>query len=101
MGLCYTGSGYDSVKMLAKVWETVDPDDYDAVGNTIRKLKYEGVCGAYSFDRLTQNPLVHPWQTPDVHSGISHLLFQVQDGKHTIIAPDVLAQAKLRAAPWF
>ncbi len=101
MGIVYTGSGYDTVKALASVWASVDPANYDAVGAAIRKLRYEGVCGTYSFDRPEQAPLVHPWQTEDVKAGISHLLLQVQDGKHKIIAPDELAEVKIKPAPWF
>ena len=100
MGIVYTGSGYDTVKMLATIWASVDPSDFDAVGAAIRKARYEGVCGTYTFDRPEQAPLVHPWQTPDVKAGISHLLLQVQDGKHRIIAPDVLAEVKIKPAPW-
>ncbi|MGT2439335.1 ABC transporter substrate-binding protein [Bradyrhizobium betae] len=101
MGIVYTGSGYDIVKMLAKIWQNVDPQDFDAVGTAIRKISYEGTCGTYTFDRPEQAPLVHPWQTPDVKAGVSHLLLQVQDGKHRIIAPDVLAEVKIKPAPWF
>ncbi|MDR3468626.1 MAG: ABC transporter substrate-binding protein [Xanthobacteraceae bacterium] len=101
MGIVYTGSGYDTVKALASVWATVDPANFDAVGAAIRKLRYEGVCGTYTFDRPEQAPLVHPWQTEDVKAGISHLLLQVQNGQHKIIAPDELAEVKIKPAPWF
>jgi len=101
MGIVYTGSGYDTVKALASVWASTDPANYDAVGAAIRKLRYEGVCGTYTFDRPEQAPVVHPWQTEDVKAGISHLLLQVQDGKHRIIAPEELAEVKIKPAPWF
>lgn len=101
MGIVYNGSGYDMTKMLAQIWGSVDPSNFDDVGAAIRKAKYTGVCGTYTFDRPEQCPLVHPWQTEDANAGISHLLLQVQDGKHTIIAPDGLAEAKLKPAPWF
>ena len=42
-----------------------------------------------------------PWQTDDPNAGVSHLLLQVQDGKHKIIAPDVYAEVKIKPAPWF
>jgi len=58
-------------------------------------------CGTYTFDRPEQAPLVHPWQTEDVKAGISHLLLQVQGGQHKIIAPDELAEVKIKPAPWF
>ena len=101
MGLVYTGSGYDTVKMLATVWAKLDPADFDKVGMAIRKLHYQGVCGTYTFDRPEQAPLVHPWQTEDVKAGISHLLLQVQDNQHRIIAPDELAEVKLKPPPWY
>ena len=100
MGIVYTGSGYDTVKLLASVWEKTDPSNFDAVGAAIRKARYEGVCGTYTFDSPEQAPPIHPWQTPDVKAGISHLLLQVQDGKHRIIAPDELAEVKIRPTPW-
>lgn len=101
MGIVYTGSGYDTVKLLASVWAKTDPSNFDAVGAAIKKARYEGVCGTYTFDRPEQVPLIHPWQTPDVKAGISHLLLQVQDGQHRIIAPDELAEVKIKPAPWF
>jgi branched-chain amino acid transport system substrate-binding protein len=100
MGIVYTGSGYDTVHLLASVWASVDPSNFDAVGAAIRKARYEGVCGTYTFDRPEQVPLIHPWQTEDVKAGISHLLLQVQDGQHKIIAPEELAEVKIRPAPW-
>jgi branched-chain amino acid transport system substrate-binding protein len=101
MGIVYTGSGYDTVKLLASVWEKTDPSNFDAVGAAIRKLRYDGVCGTYSFGSPEQAPPIHPWQTEDVKAGISHLLLQVQDGQHKIIAPDELAEVKIKPAPWF
>ena len=101
MGIVYTGSGYDTVHLLASVWASVDPSNFDAVGAAIRKARFEGVCGTYTFDRPEQVPLIHPWQTEDVKAGISHLLLQVQDGQHKIIAPEELAEVKIRPAPWF
>jgi len=101
MGMVYTGSGYDTVYMLAKAWATADPKDYDAVGNAIRKMRYEGTCGTYTFDRPEQAPLIHPWQTDKQSEGISHLLFQVQDNAHRIIAPEGLAEVPFKPAPWF
>ena len=101
MGMVYTGSGYDTVQMLAKAWAGADPKDFDAVGNAIRKMRYEGLCGTYTFDRPEQAPLIHPWQTENQNDGISHLLFQVQDNQHRIVAPKGLAEAPFKPAPWF
>lgn len=100
MGQVYTGSGYDTVHMLAQVWKDVDPSDFDAVGAAIRKLKYDGVAGTYTFDRPEQAPLVHPWQTDDAGEGVSHLIYQVQDDEHRIIMPDGLSESTYRKPSW-
>lgn len=100
MGQVYTGSGYDTVHMLAEVWKTTDPSDFDAVGNAIRKLKYTGVAGTYTFDRPEQAPLVHPWQVENVADGVSHLIYQVQDNQHKIFLPEALAETTYRKPSW-
>jgi len=38
--------------------------------------------------------------TDDPEAGQAHLIFQVQDGAHTIISPATHAQADMRPAPW-
>jgi branched-chain amino acid transport system substrate-binding protein len=100
MGMVYTGSGYDTVNILAKVWATVDPSDFDAVGMAIRGVSHRGVCGNYSFASADKGPLSYPNTTDDPDAGQAHLIFQVQDGAHTIISPAVVKQADFRPAPW-
>jgi len=100
MGEVYTASSWDTIHMLARVWETVDPSDFDAVGNAIRALRYEGLSGTYTFDRAQQRPLGYPWETDDLAEGIPHLIYQVQDNRHTIILPEPLAEAGYRTPHW-
>ncbi|MFN3937051.1 MAG: ABC transporter substrate-binding protein [Gemmobacter sp.] len=100
MGEVYTASSWDTIHMLAKVWETVDPSDFNAVGDAIRALRYEGLSGTYTFDRPQQRPLGYPWETDDLAEGIPHLIYQVQDNRHTIILPEPLAEAEYRLPPW-
>jgi branched-chain amino acid transport system substrate-binding protein len=100
MGLVYTGSGYDTVQILAQVWATVDPSDFDAVGKAIKAIRYRGVCGTYTFDNETNSATSYPNMTDDPDAGQAHLIFQVQDGRHKIIAPAVVAESALRPAPW-
>jgi hypothetical protein len=38
--------------------------------------------------------------TDDAESAQAHLIFQVQEGAHTIISPDSHKQADMRPAPW-
>ncbi len=100
MGMVYTGGGYDTAYLLAKAWNSTDPSNFDAVGDAIRKMKYRGVCGSYSFDKETQSGVSYPNMVKDPEAGQAHLFFQVQDGKHTIIAPTPINEAKFRKTPW-
>jgi branched-chain amino acid transport system substrate-binding protein len=100
MGMVYTGSGYDTVHILAGVWAAVDPSDFDGVGKAIKAVKHRGVCGTYTFANDMNCPISYPTQTDDAESAQAHLIFQVQDGAHTIISPNSHKQADLRPAPW-
>ena len=100
MGMVYTGSGYDTVQMLAEAWRNVDPSDFDAVGGFIRGMKYRGVCGTYTFSSETQNPISYPNQTDDPEAGLTHLIFQVQDQQHKIISPSPFIEVDFQPARW-
>lgn len=100
MGEVYTASAWDTIHMLAEVWETTDPADFDAVGNAIRALRFEGLSGTYTFDRPQQRSLGYPWETDDLAEGIPHLIYQVQDNRHTIILPEPLAESTYRQPHW-
>lgn len=100
MGMVYTGSGYDTVHILAQVWATVDPADFDAVGRAIKAISYRGVCGTYTFGTDSNSTTSYPNMTDDPEAGQAHLIFQVQDGQHKIIAPSAVAESALRPAPW-
>jgi branched-chain amino acid transport system substrate-binding protein len=100
MGMVYTGSGYDTTKLLAQVFAQVDPANHDAVGDAIRKARYRGVCGAYSFGNDTQSGTSYPNQTEDSEAGQAHLIFQVQDGAHKIIYPKPFNETNFASPPW-
>ncbi|NGM44312.1 amino acid ABC transporter substrate-binding protein [Rhodobacter sp. SGA-6-6] len=100
MGMVYTGGGYDAIHILAAAWAEADPADFDAVGNAIRAISHRGVCGTYTFATPEQTPLSYPNTTDDPEAGQAHLIFQVQDGAHTIISPETHKQADMRPAPW-
>ena len=100
MGMVYTGSGYDTVHILAEAWRKADPSDFDAVGRAIKGIRHRGVCGTYTFANETNSPISYPNMTDDPEAGQAHLIFQVQDGEHTIISPESHKQASLRPAPW-
>lgn len=100
MGMVYTGGGYDTVQLLAKAWGSADPDKFDQVNDTLRKMTYRGVNGFYRFDNPYQAPLHYPLETPKLDDGIAHLFFQVQGGQHRIISPDALKEVAFKAPPW-
>jgi branched-chain amino acid transport system substrate-binding protein len=100
MGEVYTSSGWDTIQMLAQIWATVPPEDFDAVGNAIRALKYEGLSGTYSFDRPEQRSIAYPWETDVLADGMPHLIYQVQDNQHRIILPLDLAEVPYVPQPW-
>ena len=100
MGEVYPASAWDTIHMLAQVWRTTPPEDFDAVGTAIRALRYEGIAGTYTFDRPQQRPLNFPWETDVLADGIPHLIYQVQDNHHTIILPAELAESTYRLPHW-
>lgn len=101
MGMVYTGGGYDAIQMLAQAWEQVgDPAKFDDVGNAIREMEYRGINGFYKIDPETNSGISYPNMTDDPESGQAHLFFQIQDDKHTIIAPSAFAEQPFRKAPW-
>ncbi len=100
MGLAYTGGGYDSIMILAGIWQDHEPENLKAVTDALRASTYRGVNGFYQWNNPYQAPLHYPLQTQDLNKGMAHLFFQVQDGQHRIIAPDALKEASFRPTPW-
>ncbi len=100
MGMVYTGGGYDTMMILAQAWKQADPDKFDDVTATLRKLTYRGVNGFYRFDNPFQAPLHYPLETQKLEEGVAHLFFQVQGGQHRIVSPDTLKEVAFKAPPW-
>jgi branched-chain amino acid transport system substrate-binding protein len=107
MGLVYTGNGYDIVQYLKRSWEaTGNPEDFEANCNWIRDNPYRGVCGMMDMRNEFQEALHYPDngfgnQADSPETGMSQLYVQVQDVQHKIIWPDLIAESKLRPAPWW
>lgn len=100
IGLCYTGSAYDTTYILKNAWANAEPENFKAVADYVRTHTYRGVDGAVSLDNEYQAALHYPLQTDDLSKGMAQLYFQVQDGAHKIIQPSVLAESKFRGFPW-
>ena len=101
MGMVYTGGGYDAIQILAQAWEKVgDPAKFDEVGEFIRAIEYRGINGLYKIDPETNSGISYPNMTDDPEEGQAHLFFQIQDDRHTIIAPSPFAEQPFKKAPW-
>ena len=98
MGLVYTGWCYDAVQVLAQAWNTVDPSDFAGVNKFIAENPYDGVTGHLDFSNVTTP--VYPTQVSDASAGVIQQFFQVQNGRHTVIAPKDYSEASFVNPPW-
>lgn len=98
MGLVYTGWCYDAVNMLADAWKTTDPADFPAVNDYLRTHPYDGVTGHIDFSDVSAP--VFPTEVSDPAAGVTYQFFQVQNGRHTTIAPEGFAEASFVKPPW-
>jgi branched-chain amino acid transport system substrate-binding protein len=95
------GVSYDQVNLLARAWGRLgDARDFTAVANELRHIVHRGVNGSYYFDHAGQCGLAYPDVTPDPSLGQAHLCFQVQHGRHRIVAPEPYCETRFAPAPW-
>lgn len=100
MGMVYPAWCYDMVNVLANAWKNVDPTDFKAVNEFIAKNPTDGVTGHLDFSAANGATPVYPDQVDDPSKGVTHYFYQVQDGRHTVIAPTNDAEAPFKAQPW-
>lgn len=100
MGLVYAGAGYDTGHLLARAWAEAVPEEFDKVGDFLRKARYRGVSGVYRFDNDTQSATSYPNQTDDPEGGQAHLIFQIQEDANRIIWPKPFDEVAFRPVPW-
>lgn len=98
MGMVYPAWCYDMVNVLANAWKNVDPSDFKAVNEYIAKNPIQGVTGFLDFSNGATP--VYPDQVDAASKGVTHYFYQVQDGRHTVIAPSDDAEAPYKAQPW-
>jgi branched-chain amino acid transport system substrate-binding protein len=100
-GQSHAGIAYDEVHLLAQAWAAIgNARDFEAVAGHLRRGAYRGVNGAYFFDD-DQSALAYPDMTLDPSLGQAHLVFQVQQGRHRILAPSPYAEASFRRPSWW
>lgn len=92
---------YDQINLLALAWSAHGrPHDFGRVARNLRTMVYRGVNGAYDLDRGGQTSAAFPDEIPDPSLGQAHLVFQIQDGRHRVIAPTPYAESTFRLPPW-
>jgi branched-chain amino acid transport system substrate-binding protein len=98
MGMVYPAWCYDMVNVLANAWANTDPSDFAAVNAFIAANPTDGVTGHLDFTNGV-TPL-YPTEIADSTKGVTHYFYQVQDGRHTVIAPVGDNEADFIPAPW-
>ncbi|WP_448616534.1 ABC transporter substrate-binding protein [Modestobacter sp. URMC 112] len=97
-GMSSSGIHFDMTRLLSSAWSRCQsPRDFREVGAALRGEVHRGVNGAYHLGGAGQTGLAFPDATPDASISQAHLVFQVQDGGHRIIAPSAYADAAFRA----
>lgn len=100
MGMVYPAWCYDMVNVLANAWSQVDPSDFAAVNEFIAANPTDGVTGHLDFSAASGAVPVYPDQVDSASAGVTHYFYQVQDGRHTVIAPADDAEAPFKPQPW-
>lgn len=89
---------YDAVQLLTRAWNEVEnPRRASEVSPRLRNLVHRGVNGTYWMNNPTQSPRTLLDHTLDASVAQAQLIFQVQNGRHRVIAPAPYAQATLLA----
>ncbi|MBS1842792.1 MAG: ABC transporter substrate-binding protein [Actinobacteria bacterium] len=97
-GMSQAGIQYDAVGLLSRAWSQVShPRDFAAVCGRLREGVHRGVDGVYWFGSPGQGVLSYPDETPDPSISQAHLIFQIQDAQHWVIAPSPFAEAPFRS----
>jgi branched-chain amino acid transport system substrate-binding protein len=101
-GWSQAGAAYDQVMMLAAAWTSVDADEAQEVVQYIRRWPYRGVNGVYYFSGSRSAPELYPDTTHDAALAQAHLVYQVQNGKQVLLAPEPFGSiSKFQSPPWF
>ncbi|WP_429945820.1 ABC transporter substrate-binding protein [Bibersteinia trehalosi] len=93
---------FDQVNILANVWRKSDyPRHFKQVTQGIRTLVNHGINGSYFFGNEHQIGLTYPDSTTDLSISQPHLIYQIQQGRNTVIAPSLFAESHFKLPNWF
>lgn len=100
-GQSQAGLAYDRIGLLVSAWSrTGQPRLFRDVLSDLRASINRGVNGAYFLGSAGQVGLAYPDDTADLSISQAHLVFQIQNGQDSIIAPAPYAQSTLQCPPW-
>lgn len=100
-GNSQAGLAYDRVKLLIGAWIRAEhPRLFKEVASELRTSINRGVNGSYFLGNEGQVGLAYPDDTRDQSISQAHLIFQVQNGRNTIIGPTPYATSRIRTPPW-
>lgn len=100
-GSSQAGLAYDRVHLVVGAWLRAEhPRLFKEVISELRTSINRGVNGSYYLGNDGQVGLAYPDDTGDLSISQAHLVFQIQDGRNTIIAPAPYATGKMRTPPW-
>lgn len=101
-GLSQAGLGYDRVQMLVNSWARVGTSRrFSHVTEDLRRIVHRGVTGACYLGSPGQAGLSFPADTLDLSMSQAHLVYQVQNGQHTILSPAPFAVERFKTPWWF
>lgn len=93
---------YDRVNILAGAWSRVgSARDFGNVVQDLRSSIYRGVNGSYFLGTDGQVGLTYPDNTADPSISQAHLVFQIQQDRHKIIAPSPYIEGTFELPWWF
>lgn len=100
-GNSQAGLAYDRVQLLVGAWIRAEhPRLFKDVASVLRTSINRGVNGSYFLGNEGQVGLAYPDDTRDQSISQAHLIFQVQNGRNTIIGPAPYATSRIRTPPW-
>ena len=92
---------YDRVHLLVGAWlRAAHPRLFKEVSYELRTSISRGLNGSYFLGSQGQVGLAFPDDTSDQSISQAHLIFQVQNGRNTIIGPAPYATGSIRTPPW-
>lgn len=100
-GASNAGGQYDRVMLWALAAGLAqDVNDWDEVGDNVRRLIYRGINGAHKMGPTAQTCFPYPTKFNDSSLGMPTLTYQIQNGKQVVISPDPYTTGNFKTPAW-